>query len=92
MGLDEQRRLIRECRLVRASVRRHRRAQGGSPMLRSIRPTRASGTTQLTCRGGSGSLKFETVTCPRGQVQRLVRRLGHCPLASAGGTGTRRHR
>ena len=26
----------------RASVRRHRRAQGGSPMRRSIRPTRAS--------------------------------------------------
>jgi hypothetical protein len=26
---------------LRASVRRHRRAQGGSPMLRSIRPTRA---------------------------------------------------
>jgi hypothetical protein len=27
--------------VLRASVRRHRRAQGGSPMLRSIRPTRA---------------------------------------------------
>ena len=27
--------------LLRASVRRHRRAQGGSPMRRSIRPTRA---------------------------------------------------
>jgi len=26
---------------LRASVRRHRRAQGASPMLRSIRPTRA---------------------------------------------------
>jgi hypothetical protein len=26
--------------VLRASVRRHRRAQGGSPMLRSIRPTR----------------------------------------------------
>ena len=26
---------------LRASVRRHRRAQRGSPMLRSIRPTRA---------------------------------------------------
>jgi len=31
--------------ILRASVRRHRRAQGGSPMLRSIRPTRA--TTSL---------------------------------------------
>jgi len=30
---------------LRASVRRHRRAQEGSPMLRSIRPTRA--TTSL---------------------------------------------
>ena len=27
---------------LRASVRRHRRAQGGSPMLRSIRPKRAT--------------------------------------------------
>jgi hypothetical protein len=27
---------------LRASVRRHRRAQGGSPMRRSIRPTRAT--------------------------------------------------
>jgi hypothetical protein len=27
---------------VRASVRRHRRAQGGSPTLRSIRPKRAA--------------------------------------------------
>ena len=27
---------------LRASVRRHRRAQGGSPMLRSITPKRAS--------------------------------------------------
>jgi len=34
---------------LRASVRRHRRAQGGSPMLRSIRPTRA--TPPLASRG-----------------------------------------
>src|SRR5215468_1398882 len=30
--------------VLRASVRRHRRAQGGSPILRSIRPTRATPT------------------------------------------------
>ena len=31
---------------LRASVRRHRRAQGGSPMLRSIRPTHFSRETR----------------------------------------------
>jgi len=30
---------------LRASVRRHRRALGGSPMLRSIRPKRATASS-----------------------------------------------
>jgi hypothetical protein len=34
--------LIAGAKILRASVRRHRRAQRGSPMLRSIRPKRAA--------------------------------------------------
>jgi len=41
-GAGDPPELIRPWSPGGASVRRHRRAQGGSPMLRSIRPTRAS--------------------------------------------------
>jgi hypothetical protein len=46
-----------------ASVRRHRRAQGGSPMRRSIRPTRANGSGIGTSRPAR----------PRRKLQQLVR-------------------
>jgi hypothetical protein len=50
-------------RVLRASVRRHRRAQGGSPTLRSIRSKRAAGTTKLSCRlTRRGMLKLDKPT------------------------------
>ena len=70
---------------LRASVRRHRRAQGGSPMLRSIRPTRAAGTLQLTSRGGRQTVNAETSTCRRGHLQRRVRRPTPWILPPVGG-------
>jgi hypothetical protein len=60
---------------LRASVRRHRRAQGDRSTLRSIRPTRASGTTHLSSR-----LTRKETNTPRnlnraaGLLRRVVRR------------------
>src|SRR5262249_16919844 len=62
---------------LRASVRRHRCAQGGSPMLRSIRPKRARG---CICR-----LRYPAEIVPaarRGSCRRAGDQSGACaPLA-----------
>jgi hypothetical protein len=58
--------------ILRASVRRHRSAQGGSTTLRSIRPKRASGTSGISCRAAWRNDKARNTVMPA-QSTALVR-------------------
>ena len=78
--------------LLRASVRRHRRAQGGSPMLRSIRPKRAvsPALARTTALSVAGNLlrRFGAGRGPPGVQAALQRamadRASRLPAARAG--------
>ena len=77
-------RIIEPTAALRASVRRHRRAQGGSPMLRSIRPTRAAPKGASGWADGAGGRKRQVggLFPGRDQLALILRSLdlvGHLP-------------